>query len=239
MTQWVAGVDGCRAGWFAILRDVTSGHTRHSLLRHIPEILGLPEKPEIISVDIPTGLLNEARRGGRECDRIAREILRQPRARSVFSPPVRAALSHKKYEHALAENRVSSPEGVGISRQCFGLFEKIRQVDEWMDQHKQERVREVHPELCFFELNHQRPMPHSKKSEDGLRERRSLLVKEGFGAVIEQATGGTARQEVAQDDILDACVACWTAERLWSRVAVRIPQNPPMDGNGLRMEMWR
>jgi predicted RNase H-like nuclease len=237
---WVAGVDACRGGWFAILRDSASMSACHrGPFTHISEILELSQKPRILAVDIPIGLLSEARHGGRECDRLAREMLGHPRSSSVFSPPVRAAISHKEYEDALAENRGSSLERVGISRQCFGLFAKIRHVDEWIDPYKQERVREVHPELCFFELNRQRSMRHGKKSEEGLRARRTVLAKEGFGGVIELAINGLPRQEVARDDILDACAACWTAERILGGKAFRIPENPPVDGKGLRMEMWR
>ncbi len=44
---------------------------------------------------------------------------------------------------------------------------------------------------------------------------------------------------VAEDDILDACVACWTAARIFEGQGIRIPADPPYDGRGLRMEMWR
>jgi predicted RNase H-like nuclease len=88
---WVVGVDGCRAGWFAVLREVERGKTVHAgPLRHISEVLALPQEPRIVARDIPIGLSDHAERGGRECDRVTRNLLGK-RGCCVFSPPVRAA----------------------------------------------------------------------------------------------------------------------------------------------------
>jgi predicted RNase H-like nuclease len=40
------------------------------------------------------------------------------------------------------------------------------------------------------------------------------------------------------DDVLDACVAAWTAERIARDEAKRLPCDPPRDARGLRMEIW-
>jgi predicted RNase H-like nuclease len=47
----------------------------------------------------------------------------------------------------------------------------------------QDRIKEVHPELSFYELNAQRPMGHRKKSE-GESERKGLLREAGFNVVL-------------------------------------------------------
>jgi predicted RNase H-like nuclease len=230
---WVAGIDGCRAGWFAILRNANSRETRyHGPFPHISNIRDIPEKLFIIAVDIPIGLLDHAEVGGRNCDREARAILGQPRARSVFSPPVRSALSCGKYENALAANRASSAAFVGISMQCFALFEKIREVDGWMDAEKQLLIREVHPEMCFLKMHGGVSIPYGKKERQGLNFRRELLVKEGFSGVIENSKRKTLRREVQEDDILDACAACWTAERIALNRACVVPKQ----GNG--SQIW-
>jgi predicted RNase H-like nuclease len=39
------------------------------------------------------------------------------------------------------------------------------------------------------------------------------------------------------DDIVDAFVALWTAERIGCGAAISIPERPPLDSYGLRMEM--
>lgn len=129
---WVAGVDGCKGGWFVVLRDLKSGHTCHRLVCTFAEVVTLPERPKVIAVDIPIGLLDEAVRGGRDCDRQARALLKPPRASSVFSPPVRAALSCKTFRRAGEVNRGSDAgrcDGPGVTKQSFALFTKLREVD--------------------------------------------------------------------------------------------------------------
>lgn len=236
---WVAGIDGCRNGWLLVLRESEIGIIRHRRIQCLSEVCGQPENPSIVAVDIPIGLLAQAMRGGRECDKKGREILRKPRSNSVFSPPVRPALKYFDFPSALDANRASSTEHVGISQQCFQLFQKIREADKLVKPELQERICEVHPELCFFELNNRKPMKYGKKHRAGLglQERRDLLCKEGFPSI----NGGSnlySKSEVAEDDFLDACVACWTAERIRQGTARRVPENPPKDGRGLRMEMW-
>ena len=81
-------------------------------------------------------------------------------------------------------------------------------------------------------------MRHSKKKRVGLSERRSLLPNVGFDGVIADVNA-YPRTAVAEDDILDACAACWTAARILEERAIRIPSDPPRDERGLCMEMWR
>lgn len=240
MMGWVAGVDGCRGGWFVVLYGTRSRRTSHRVVERFPEILELAKKPAVVGVDIPIGLLEKAVKGGRQCDREARRLLRQPRARSVFSPPVRAALRSKDYEAANKANRASSPAGVGISKQSDGLRKKLLEVDKFMTPKRQRFVREVHPELCFYEMNNEKPMKHSKKERTGtgLAERRNLLLTVGFGQVISDS-GTYPRSKLAKDDVLDACVACWTAFRISRGEAICIPDKSPRDRRGLRMEIWR
>ena len=235
---WVAGVDGCRAGWFVVLLDTPSGRTQHRLVEHFRDLLGQPEKPEFVAVDMPIGLLDHAAKGGRECDREARRILGQPRARSVFSPHVRSALRHTDYTSANEANKASSPERIGISKQSFGLRSKLLEVDQFMTPYLQDRVREVHPELSFYELNGRQAVSHGKKNRAGLLERQRLLLGAGFRQVISEV-GRYPRTKVADDDIADACAACWTAVRILEGKAIRIPADPPRESCDLRMEIWR
>src|SRR5262249_29149066 len=138
--------------------------TVHHCLSCFGDVLKLSEKPDVIAVDIPIGLLDQAVRGGRDCDRGARSLLGHPRSSSVFSPPVRSALAYMTFATASAANRTSSPHQVGITQQGFALFPKLRDIDGHLTPRLQQRVREVHPELCFYELNQQVPMSHKKKS---------------------------------------------------------------------------
>ncbi len=75
----------------------------------------------------------------------------------------------------------------------------------------QGRVREVHPEFCFHEMNGGTPLLKSKKSQEGTRQRMELIRNAGFPQ-IEDWFRVYPKTKVAFDDILDACAACWTAE---------------------------
>jgi threonine dehydratase len=174
---WVAGVDGCKAGWFVVLRQLTSGNTTYEVKATFVELLNLPQSPETITIDIPIGFLEAAERGGRSCDRQARSLLIGRRS-SVFSPPVRSALLHHRYPEALLANRRSSPPRIGISRQCFGLFDKLRDVDAILTRriNLQDKIFEVHPELCLMEIAGH-PMTYPKKTPEGYLERKKVLIE--------------------------------------------------------------
>lgn len=213
--------------------------TKHLVLERLEELHSITENPTILTVDMPIGLLDLAKKGGRPCDIEARALLGQPRARSVFSPPVRAAIEHDNYETANKANIESSPLGIGISKQSHSLRGKLIEVDEFITPELQQSlIREIHPELCFYELNGKQPMKFGKKSPAGWADRRKSLIARGYGPVIEEAQK-YPRSQVAEDDILDACVACWTAERIATGKAIRIPSEPQEDSRGLLMEMWR
>ncbi len=226
----IAGVDGCRAGWFVVLSEVGRGTGREEqgICTSFREVLDLKPKPTIIAVDIPIGLLEEPSAGGRECDKEARLLLGTPRRSSVFTPPTRAALASATYGEAQGF-------GAGMSRQAFGILPKIREVDQLMTPEAQETVREIHPELCFYGLTGH-PMRHNKRLTEGKAERLGAL--QGRFSGIERALGVFPRFQVGSDDVLDAYAAAWTAQRIADNAAKRIPSRPPIDAKGLRMEMW-
>jgi predicted RNase H-like nuclease len=227
--QWVAGVDGCRAGWVVALLGAGSD-SRLSIdlrcCRSFREVLSLSPTPSIIAVDIPIGLLDKPVRGGRTCDREARKLLGDRRS-CVFSPPTRKQLKAT----SLPEAQVYGP----MTKQCLAIIPKIREVDEIMTPHLQSRVREVHPEVSFTEMAGG-VMQHRKKTAQGRRERLEAIkmrLPDVHDSVNDAAVPGAA-----PDDILDACAAAWTALRILRNEAKRIPTNEELDSHGLRMEMW-
>jgi len=235
---WVAGVDACRAGWFVMMRQVRSGRVVCSVVPSFDALLSIDERPSIIAIDMPIGLLEQAVPGGRECDRQARGLLGAPRASSVFSPPVRQALRAATYGDACSINAACSACGLRLAKQCFGLFPKLREVDERMTPDRQVVIREAHPELCFYELNGCRSIRDGKKTRQGLKQRRGLLSKAGLLGTAALSAALSFRG-VRVDDVLDAWVLSWTAERILRRKAVCVPRQPPLDSKGLRMEIWR
>lgn len=55
--SWVAGVDGCRFGWIAVLLDLTGAEPpRIRLFRRFADLLAAEEAPSRIAVDMPIGL---------------------------------------------------------------------------------------------------------------------------------------------------------------------------------------
>lgn len=235
----VAGVDGCRAGWFVVTLDLEDGGERTQCLTTFKEVVDVMRDARAVAIDIPIGFLDAAVPGGRDCDRKARALLGPWRGRSVFSPPVWAALAEATWEAALDQNRRSSVHRIGISRECFNLFAKMREVDALMapDPRLQRTIKEAHPELAFQAMSgFPSGLIESKKSLPGRRRRLALLRAAGFTSVARSI--GHRPPKVAVDDVLDAYAACWSARRIAEGRGRRLPVRPPSDARGLRMEIW-
>jgi predicted RNase H-like nuclease len=215
----VAGVDGCKAGWLCVAKDLDTGLITSAVFSNAQLLLQQKPEPLIIAVDIPIGLTEV---GPRQCDIAARKLL-GPRRSSVFPAPIRPALQSKTRQHADEIRR--NIEGKGVSKQSFAIFKKVLEFDTILSTkpHLQDRVKEIHPEVCFWAWNNQRPMAYKKKSKEGKAERRNLIV-EYFGtkAVQETRTKYLAKH-VSDDDIHDAFAALWTAERIFEGKAGVIP----------------
>jgi predicted RNase H-like nuclease len=223
-------------GWVVASWDWVGGGVSLGVAADFAGVLALTAGAERVGVDIPIGLLEAAETGGRACDRAARGLL-GPRASSVFPPPVRAALETGSYREAVNVNRASSAAGLGISKQCHGLFPRLQEVHRLMTPALQERVREVHPELCFRAMNGGEPLAFGKRTMEGRNQRLRLLEGAGF-ARPHRHLAVFARSAVAEDDVLDALAAAWTAARLARGEAECVVADPPRDAAGLRMEMW-
>lgn len=221
----VVGVDGCRAGWFAVHRF--GAQVRWHLWSRIDEVQALRPRPDVVVVDMPIGLLSVPEPGGRGCDGEARRLLGARRS-SVFSAPTRDVLDARCFEDAH-----------GLSQQAYHILPKVREVDAFVTPARQRTLREGHPELAFRTLAG-RPMRHPKRTADGHRERLALLRRAWpeSAPIYAAAVGATRRGAVARDDIADALVLVLVAVRVASGSAERVPIRPRRDGRGLRMEMW-
>lgn len=186
----------------------------------------------MVGIDIPIGLTSV---GPRRCDEAARRMLGSPRGCSVFSSPVRGALEGSTYVEVCRLHR--EIDGRAISRQAFGLFEKIREVDAYLRTRPDTAVRvfEVHPEVSFA-LWRGRPMTHGKKSPHGRAERRALIESQWLG-LIDRLEAQLPRSGYAQDDLLDAIAVLWSTMRHAAQNAVLLPSNTEYDSHGLRMQI--
>jgi predicted RNase H-like nuclease len=184
----------------------------------------------LVCIDIPIGLSNDDKR--RQCDVAARQLLGR-RASSVFPAPGRSCLLADDYETAC---RISFERtGRKLSKQGFALLRKIREVDDLMTPALQRRVREIHPEFSFWSLNGKQPMLQNKKTVPGQARRHKLL--QGVLADVDSILAQAPTSGYVMDDALDALVAAWTAGRVVLGKAETLPEQPELDGRGLRMEI--
>jgi len=233
----VAGVDGCRSGWFVVVQQLTSGAVDHHTVADFAAVLELCRGVEALAIDIPIGLMDTVEKGGRPVDRLARERLKPHRASSVFSPPCRPALACLTYEEAAAVTRSLSSSAATLTLQSFGLFPKLREVDALMTPRLQAWVHEVHPELCFAQMNGGLALELSKKKPAGQEMRIALLERAGFD-ITGRTVRRLARGGVNRTDVLDAYACCWTAARMARNAAERLSSGSDRDSRGLRMELW-
>jgi predicted RNase H-like nuclease len=197
----IAGVDGCRAGWLAVIRDGDALETRIAVSDE--ELVALFSQCAAVAIDIPIGL---AERGARACDVHARRFIRN-RGSSVFPAPLRSFIHLHDYAEV---NRLSRElQDRGVSRQAFMIYPKVAQIDRVLQRHHElrPRVYEIHPEVSFTMWNDGLPIGASKHTRDGLAERRAL-AQHHFGEVPPTPRGAH------EDDLLDALAALWTAERI-------------------------
>jgi len=160
------GVDGCKAGWFVAKQCGRTGTIATKVIGRFEDLLEWKRANAIVAVDMPIGLSSN---GVRTCDTLARKILGRPRASSVFTPPIRAALVSSSYEEACAVNQAVT--GKRISIQAFHIRNKIAEVDDMLRTLADEDVRvfEVHPELSFMHLRMEQGGP-----AHGLRESKAI-----------------------------------------------------------------
>ena len=242
MTALVAGVDGCRAGWLCVVVEAESGAAREAFI--VPAIGALLGREDLamIAIDIPIGIPGIAEPGGRACDALLRRQL-GARQSSVFAVPARAAIAELDYASASEAALAHSQPARKVSRQCFHLFPKIREVDALMTPQQQSHIVECHPEGAFWAMNECRPLDLPKKVKSqahppGLALRHLLLARAGFSAPF--LTGHRfPASKAGEDDFLDACACAWTARRVLRGEAIRFPDaDPPTDATGLKMEIW-
>ncbi len=229
----VTGVDGCRIGWVAATRSLTTDEFTVAVHETFADLLASAKDSSVIAVDIPIGLSESA---PRPTDRSARRFL-GARASSVFPAPCRPSLDGTSYESASALSFAAS--GKKLTKQTFSIIGKIREVDAALraDSTTRQRVVEVHPEVCFAVLNGDRPMANAKKRSAGKRERLAVLPVQ-YQAAFSAARPRWSHTHVATDDLLDALVAAWTAGRVNSGTARSFPPPPvACDAEGLPMRI--
>lgn len=176
---------------------------------------------EVIALSAPLGLLDVPNDEGRTCDREAIALL-GPSLDVDFRPaPTRADLEIARL-HDTSDSKT--------------LLDRYREVATEIGASLQRRVYEVRPELSFFSLNDEAPLRFPRDTRMGIEERRSLLEEQvqSISTLFESGEG-----IAAESDLIDVAACLWSARRIRSHVAIRIPEDPEWDSQGMRMEIVR
>ena len=211
----VMGIDGCRSGWVATIRPLAGGPAERIVTPDLAALMRLPEMAAI-AIDMPIGLPERIGPDGRGPEKALRPRLGE-RQSSVFSVPARAAVYAQDYADANRLSLMTSDPPRKVSKQCFFLFPKIREVDGLLraDPVLAARVHECHPEGAFMAMKGGDPLALPKKVKGqvhrpGMEERLRLLIDkaafDGMQRALDEAraagaaiTGGT-RQSVGGAD---------------------------------------
>jgi len=223
----VLGVDGCKGGWVGIVLDEDCRFVGALRAETITALVSLSDGPSVVAIDIPIELVSA---GTRNADALARQRLGKL-ASSVFPAPITELLELGTYDLANAHSRTVA--GKGLTRQTFALFEKIREVREWVATRPSATVVEVHPELSFARMNDS-PLTWNKRSWAGQSARRRLVADAGIDLPHDLGQANA----VPVDDVLDAAAAAWTAWRVAHGKAVSIPEDLPTQRAEDRGLIW-
>lgn len=229
----IISLDGCHSGWFYILIN-SDNHWKSGIVEKIESLYPEICKSNLTLIDIPIGLKSTGQQE-RLCDLEARKILTK-RKSSIFPAPHKSSLNCSSYLEACQVNLQHFSRK--LSRQSWAILSKIREVNDFILAYNLSgKVREMHPEICFWALNGKKEMMYNKKRREGFQERFLLLrrIIPFAGEIVEYSLNKFRRKDLAKDDILDALSGIAIATQRYS--IKTIPEVPEIDTEGLPMEM--
>lgn len=207
----VLGVDGARGGWVGVRWDGRSLGCAFA-----PTLEGLVAEASpvsVVAVDMPIELEAATTRS---CEDLARPLLGARRS-SLFQSPSLGALDFADDDYPGANAWSKAATGRGISKQAWFLVPKIREVRA-LAAACEVPVRECMPELSFRAM-HGEPLLHPKTTWSGQALRVRLLRDHGIELPEDPGPAG----RVAPDDLIDAAAVAWSARRIASGTAERVP----------------
>ncbi|PPU06065.1 DUF429 domain-containing protein [Xanthomonas arboricola] len=227
------GIDGAGSGWLAVWQ--ADDGLQFAGYPTVAAVANALRGIAVLAVDIPIGLSEHAPRAA---DVQARRVVGGRRASSIFAAPLRGMLHASTQVDASALHRVLDHDGQrGFGVQSFALLSKIRAWDDALraDPLWAERVFEVHPEVSFAVLASGHGLAAGKKSTAGHQQRAALLGRRYGARQVAALLGRVPRALAKPDDVLDALVACWSAQRIAAGTAGSLPTVVERDACGLRM----
>ena len=178
----------------------------------------------MIALERPRGIPRHRPPGGRTCDREARALLGPSEAPPLRARPCgRLQPRHRLPARPPRRHQQDPPPPLPGGRRRDGAVPAANGLRGPLD-------------LSFFELN---------ESADALVEAHREGDRRSAGScsrpssrrrlrILEAEVPGPRRAH-----LLDAAAFVWTARRIFARAAIRIPQDPEWDEQGLRMEIVR
>jgi predicted RNase H-like nuclease len=239
-----AGIDGCNAGWILVggYRERISSKSPKSekweigLFSNIKHIWKQYNDLNLVLIDIPIGL-KEMGSEPRRCDKEARKYLGR-RSSTIFPVPCRKAIYAKNYQEANEINRKLT--GKGISKQSWNITPKIKEIDRFIRNHPlaREKLIESHPEVCFASLAHDNPLKFSKRSTDGIRQRKDLLISysKSLKEFLKVSFKKYNKSDVKTDDLLDATILALAAKLGFKNLSF-FPKVYEIDQKGIPMRI--
>ena len=239
ITYW--GIDGCKGGWIAIGLSETNEKFKAV---YIPSISDFWQEhghlAKAVLIDMPIGLADDEK--GRLAEKSARDVLKKRRS-SVFAVPTRSAIAYGATHGFTSENYAMAckinkdVEGKKFSKQSWNISAKIHEVNQFLvdTPPAQSILKESHPEVLFWALNHRQPIQYGKKMGLGFVKRLNIISLYQSNALdIVKHTYKENAKWLEDDDIMDALV-CAVCARLGNFAT--LPPNPRHDAKGLPMQM--
>ena len=118
--------------------------------------------------------------------------------------------------------------------------EKIREVHQYMRRHPGAGhfLYEVHPRLSFLELRGGLAEQRPGEGKPRFRDQLSFLCDIYPSEALYQALTAFRHSEASRHDVLDAFAMLWSAKRIATSRAERLPSMPVYDARGFDMAIW-
>ncbi len=143
---------------------------------------------------------------------------------------------------SLAELPPETPDAAdpGIRDRYRHPVDKIREVHEYMRANPGSRhsLYEVHPHLSFLELKGGFVDSRQDAGKPRFRDQLSFLCDIFPSEALYQALTAFRHAEASRRDILDAFAMLWSAKRIATSRAERLPSMPVYDARGFDMAIW-
>lgn len=229
----LGGVVPCPGGWLVLpgrLANATVIMEEPLVLPTLVDVLDYKPAFDAAGIHAPMGFHDAPTAPFRACDAEARNFVGWPRMVALRPVPSRAALRAASPEEALALEP-------WLTRDDLRWFRWWREAEEQFQPFHQRVWFSSHPELSFFMMNGDQPLPSSPYQANGQRDRRKLIIDRIPGC--DEVLDAPAPEGAGTVHLLRAGALLWTARRASGRAVNRLPTDPTWDDTGLRMELVR